>query len=185
MKLCKNEKATAMFFKKRSNKKGMKLEEEKVDLTPMIDVTFLLLIFFVFNMSFVTEEGKIDAYLPKNGHGVGPVVFCLNDVRIKLLWKTMDGQPTSNPNTGHVVLKVGRDEYNQPGELDTDVENSPVWAKLGRDLMRFKGLSKKNNIPVIIDARQEVPHQHVMSALNQVIDAEIKDVTFAAPELPY
>ena len=44
------------------------MEEEKCDLemTPMIDVTFLLLIFFMCTLKFKTLEGKLSAHLPKD-----------------------------------------------------------------------------------------------------------------------
>ena len=44
-------------------------EECKLEMTPMIDVTFLLLIFFMCTIKFKTLEGKLEAHLPKN---VGP-----------------------------------------------------------------------------------------------------------------
>jgi len=45
------------------------LEESQLDMTPMIDVTFLLLIFFMCTLKFKTLEGRLDAYLPPD---VGP-----------------------------------------------------------------------------------------------------------------
>ena len=41
-------------------------EEYKMEMTPMIDVTFLLLIFFLCTIKFKTLEGKLSAYLPKD-----------------------------------------------------------------------------------------------------------------------
>ena len=38
----------------------------RVDLTPMIDVTFLLLIFFLCTLSFRVLEGKLESHLPKD-----------------------------------------------------------------------------------------------------------------------
>ena len=37
-----------------------------MEMTPMIDVTFLLLIFFMCTIKFKTLEGKLSAYLPKD-----------------------------------------------------------------------------------------------------------------------
>ncbi|MDF1837417.1 MAG: biopolymer transporter ExbD, partial [Planctomycetota bacterium] len=37
-----------------------------MDMTPMIDVTFLLLIFFMCTLKFKVLEGKLTAYLPKD-----------------------------------------------------------------------------------------------------------------------
>ena len=41
-------------------------KETKMEMTPMIDVTFLLLIFFLCTIKFKILEGKIPAYLPKD-----------------------------------------------------------------------------------------------------------------------
>jgi biopolymer transport protein ExbD len=48
-------------------------DEARIEMTPMIDVTFLLLVFFLCTLRFKTLEGKLDAYLPKDvGLGVQP-----------------------------------------------------------------------------------------------------------------
>ena len=41
-------------------------EEHEMEMTPMIDVTFLLLIFFLLTIKFKILEGKLSAYLPKD-----------------------------------------------------------------------------------------------------------------------
>lgn len=41
-------------------------EQKGPDLTPMIDVTFLILVFFLCTIKFKTLEGKLDSYLPKD-----------------------------------------------------------------------------------------------------------------------
>ena len=51
-----------------SKKKGSRFELEEVvlDLTPMIDIVFNLLIFFMCATKFRTPEGVIEAFLPKD-----------------------------------------------------------------------------------------------------------------------
>ena len=46
-------------------------EKREMQMTPMIDVVFLLLIFFMCTLKFKTLEGKLAAYLPKDV-GVNP-----------------------------------------------------------------------------------------------------------------
>ena len=46
-------------------------EGERLSMTPMIDVTFLLLLFFLCTLQFKTLEGKIPALLPKDVGGGG------------------------------------------------------------------------------------------------------------------
>jgi biopolymer transport protein ExbD len=58
---------------------------ERQDLTSMIDVVFLLLVFFVCTMSFRVIEGKIDTELPKNsGPNSGPTLDLLEPLAIHI-----------------------------------------------------------------------------------------------------
>ena len=41
-------------------------DEARIEMTPMIDVTFLLLVFFLCTLRFKSFEGKLTAYLPKD-----------------------------------------------------------------------------------------------------------------------
>ena len=54
----------------------------------------------------------------------------------------------------------------------------------GTTAIRGKGTSEQG-LPVIIDARKEVPTRFVVLVLNEVVRAGITDVTFAAPEIEY
>lgn len=51
---------------KRKTQQDKTDQEVKLELTPMIDVTFLLLAFFILTMKFRVLEGKLDAQLPKD-----------------------------------------------------------------------------------------------------------------------
>ena len=73
--------------KKRSRK--LKSEELEINMTPMIDIVFQLLIFFVMTMNFVETEGELRSYLPKN-RGQQPTSASsidLANVTIYLDWK--------------------------------------------------------------------------------------------------
>ena len=50
---------------KRDGIRAIAEEEQKLEMTPMIDVTFLLLVFFLCTLRFKSLEGKLGAYLPK------------------------------------------------------------------------------------------------------------------------
>ena len=174
-------------------KKGSRFasEEVELDLTPMIDIVFNLLIFFMCATKFRTPEGMIESYLPKDkGQASGTPQIDLNEVRIKLLWYDRSGRPTKAEKGGCVVLKVGDETFNQAGDFE-DMRypsTSPVWASLHSKLVGFKEGYKgggQKGLPIIIDARKQVPTKFVISALNEVVRAGIQDVTFAAPEIDY
>jgi biopolymer transport protein ExbD len=57
----------------------------QLDMTPMIDCTFNLLIFFLCNINFKLLEGKIPAYLPKDvGVNASPVDKQLEKIEIHI-----------------------------------------------------------------------------------------------------
>ncbi len=163
--------------------------DRELAVTPMIDVVFLLLIFFLLASRFKSTEGEIKSYLPKDrGPGETPYVIDLAEVRIKLLWLDKAGRPTTDPDVGRVVLKVNDHVY--PTRLVHDTvtrrnETVPRWEVL-LDFLRecnasYRGSSPKGQ-PVIIDARPVVPWKHVVSTLDRCIQADLEDITFAAPE---
>lgn len=60
-------------------------EPTKMELTPMIDVTFLLLIFFLCSIKFKILEGKLQTFLPKDvGVNASPVDKMLEKIDIRI-----------------------------------------------------------------------------------------------------
>ena len=71
------------------NSRDQAMEETKMEMTPMIDVTFLLLIFFLCTIKFKILEGKIPAYLPKDvGVNTTPIDKQLEKIEIHIIRKT-------------------------------------------------------------------------------------------------
>jgi len=174
----------------RRKSRAAELEELELELTPMIDIVFLLLIFFMVATKFKSSEGMIKCFLPKNrGQGTGTPTIDLNEVRIKCLWYDGAGRAT-DADEGYVVLKIGDELFNSAGEIESASipEKSPVWPALYTKLVAFRDGYKgdgEEGLPVIIDARKQVPTRFVVLVLNEVVRAQITDVTFAAPEIDY
>ncbi|MHC4942928.1 MAG: ExbD/TolR family protein [Planctomycetota bacterium] len=60
-------------------------EEVKMQMTPMIDVTFLLLIFFLCSIKFKLLDGKMQTYLPKDlGVNTSPTIIELEKIDVNL-----------------------------------------------------------------------------------------------------
>ena len=176
-------------------KRGSRFESEELelDMTPMIDIVFNLLIFFMCATKLRVPEGMIEAFLPKDkGQGSGTPTIELNDVRIKLLWVNGAGRPTKDDKNGFVIIKINDETFNSPSDWTKEgrfPELNSAWRRLGDKLAKLKAGHKPGpegkGLPVIIDARKQVPTKYVISALNEVVRNKIKDVTFAAPEKEY
>jgi biopolymer transport protein ExbD len=178
--------------KSQRSKEEVFLEEEpRLTMTPMIDVVFQLLIFFMLACRFKSEEGRLENHLPK-GYGTTlktpdePVP--IDELRIKLLWyHPTANKPTSDPENGRAVLKVGKVVI--PCVKNKRNEIEPDWDRLYRMICRardnYTPTRSRSSKPVIIDARRQVPFKHVVRALNECVRANLTEISFAAPEIPY
>ena len=136
-------------------------EEQEWEIpTSMIDVVFLLLIFFMCASKFRTLEQRLDAYLPKDK---GPqqtttIVKQLDEITIYV-----DGVP------GYELLvpqfRIKNWKTNNPDELAGHL------AQLGT----------VGDMPVVINGEQNCPFKHVMTALDACARAKLTKVEFRAP----
>ena len=153
----------------------------------MIDVTFLLLIFFLCSMNFKSVERSLAAELPKHeGPKGGPPPPPDISVRVKIHWANARGQIIHSPTAAyterfegvrrpvslagaHVVLKVGRLGVRDLNEL----------ARTLADLT-----ARNSEVAIVIDARQTVPFKWVVGALDACARAQVRNVKFQSPPAP-
>ncbi len=114
-------------------------------MTPMIDVTFLLLIFFMCTLNFKALEGILQAYLPKeDGQSKA---FIDKEPEEPITVKLLKEQQETFIWVGDVKLS-GADRYKQ------------LYTKI-----RYI-IAKTPNTSVIIDPDIDIPFQEVISTLN-------------------
>jgi biopolymer transport protein ExbD len=137
------------------------------NMTPMIDVTFQLIVVFLCSMKFRTLDQKIEAFLPKD---VG-----------------LSTAPASAEVETKIIVKLRR----RPGEDVTSVillENrlgaasaEGIWTTVTNRLKEFK--SRDEKVKGEIDADADVPHGDVMRALDSFMAAQLTTVTFRGTNL--
>ena len=96
-------------------------EVSGANMTPMIDVTFQLLIFFILVGKFRQPEGRMDAELPNDGPSPG-VIVPVEDVRIYL-------RDTGDIHSPGVAVEFGEFRYTGTQLLKP---GSPLLAELRR-----------------------------------------------------
>ena len=127
-------------------------------LTPMIDVTFLLLLFFLLTFTFRDVEGVLP-HLMLGGPGDGPDVIEVPPIRIRL-------------------AAVGRARES----VRYEVGPTTVVARGPRELYRtLTSLREKvsGETPVIIQPHGSVRWQYAVEACNQARRATFQNVQFA------
>ena len=155
-------------------------EESKLEMTPMIDVTFLLLIFFMCTLKFKTLEGKLSAYLPKD---VGMSTSQAEpkekvEIKLKVLkaggrlnpegtgpWDPSSGERFVFDNTRVIQLSVGP-------KKTTNIDEIARQLKLLHSADPERGCT--------IDAQKGVVYGDVVGVLDAALAADFTDITFVA-----
>jgi len=135
--------------------------EARLQLTPMIDVTFQLLIFFLVAMRFRTPDGDLPAHLPEGG---GPPV--------EQIWVTLRVSQDGPKAAPSVLLDgVGADGRALAGPM--------AWLE-GRLRKLAADPRIRDEVPVVIEAQPHLAYQWVVHTLNVCRKLGFKQVHFAA-----
>jgi len=138
-----------------------------IPMTPMIDVIFQLMIFFMCSIHFKSLEGKLYASMPMDKGPSGGNPPPIEEVRIRLAY--------SKESPLMARVKLGDIDFKDWDSLERHLKD------LAPGLVTSDGL---NVIPVKIDADGNVPAQAVVSVLNICKKAGVQKTEFAAKTSP-
>jgi biopolymer transport protein ExbD len=136
----------------------------RLNLTPMIDVIFLLLVYFVITANFAVGEGVLTAHLPVGASQPSdiskppqqPLTIVIGSSGVSAASISVEGRRVET--------------FTQLRALLEDLQYDP-------ELMR-DGVYTPDN-PVIIQPDGEVRWQHVVNAFNAAITERYSNVSFA------
>lgn len=134
------------------------LEEPELNVAPLIDLVFLLLVYFMVTASLVRSEADLGIKLP----GMMAQSEAVEMPDEQMIEVFPDGRVMLNGRT-----------YDQPG-----FAHLPELTAL---LTRYRLSSESASIPALVTiwADDETKHQRVIDVLNACADAGITQVTFA------
>ena len=136
--------------------RGKSREKIQPPLTPMIDVTFQLLLFFLLTMSFREAEGQILGKLPDMGGGMESPPGLI-DTRIDLAVK---------PAGNGAAYEVG----------NVTINNDP--KELSQMLVALSRTYDIEKTTVVIGPSADVKWEYVLDAYNQAVKAKLQKVNF-------
>ena len=174
--------------------------DEKVPeppMTPMIDVVFQLLIFFMLSMHFRETEGTLMTQLPRDlgQQTVAPPRLDLPEIRITICAggdldahaadkKAHDFQSKNNAMCRVAVRGLSLGDVAKTTRLvDKSVENRAVYdaaAKRVRQMVDATPVRRGEGrqAPVIIDTDSETPYEHVIGIIDACKRLNIDNVEF-------
>jgi biopolymer transport protein ExbD len=177
-------------------------EEEKfadLNMTPMIDVVFQLLIFFMLSMHFKEIEGKLLSTLPKDkglapSHVLNPelqevrIVVCAGgDTRMHLhdKGKHEGGDPKDGRMCKVLVEKIDIGElFRTEDKGSARAPNRAIYKGAAQKVSELIAMTPSSRdpgkkAPVILDADSEVPYEHIIGMVNACKEVGIDNVEFA------
>ncbi len=134
------------------------MEDPKLDVTSLIDLVFLLLVFFMVTCSLVKSEG---------------------DLGIQLPGMLAQAESVDMPDEQIIEIKENGQVYLNDREYDShDNQELPM---LLATLKRYKYASdaSKNKALITINAHDNARHQRVIDVMNACATAKITNITFA------
>jgi biopolymer transport protein ExbD len=133
-------------------------DETRLDMTALIDVTLVLLIFFILTTTYAALQKRLDAPGVSN-QKVGPAVLTKEKVANQMV---------------HVVVKM------HDGKPVVQVEGNPVELNNVRGELRGY-VRKTSHNQLLLEADDDVPHGVVVQIEDDARDAEIRHVNLVVP----
>ncbi len=151
----------------KKNKNAVFLESEKTELqmTSMIDVVFLLLIFFIATMQWKRPEGLLRAFLPKKASAAQV---------------SKPGKPQEEDLEDLQDINIRIEAEGRSPKITVGQAILPSFRQLAVKLMRLKRQFPDHRI--VLDGDPNVYYGFVVKALNACIEAGYTRISFAAPK---
>jgi biopolymer transport protein ExbD len=149
-------------------RKVVENEEVKLSITPLIDVTFLLLIFFMCAMKFKTLERKVAAFLPKEKGISHTRIVVPDEPKITVTLKRERGDAETRVKLLDAEIGLGAEAFQTLDQRLTAIRKSPGNEKW----------------PGELDAAAEVPHADVVRTIDAFMKAGINNIEFIGAPNP-
>ncbi len=133
-----------------------------VNLAPMIDVSFLLLIFFLVTTSFERAEGILASNLPRD-RGAPAVALPISPIVVRLA--------QTGPGDDDYSIRIDHFEAVPAGPSELTEHLHRIHQQIGFD----------QQTPIVIVAQSAVRWDHVVGCWNAALRAGCERIAFAEP----
>lgn len=170
-----------------------KTDEATLNMTPMIDITFQLILFFLLNLKFKTLDYRIESNLPKDRGIEATPQFVTPIPSIKIALFRLDAE---DPSKARTKIKIaGGNEIILPnvqwtGSRGTDMkyedDRDKRFANVVAKIKELKGAAPelKGEIDTPRPSGEAVPHADVMRILDCFIQSGVTEVNFVGAPSP-
>ena len=167
-------------------------DEAVLNMTPMIDIVFQLILFFLFSLKFKSLQYRIESTLPTD-RGINATADMPQDIpAIKV---SLFRQNDEDPAKAYTKIKIAGSEINLPVTRWTGDKVEDTRTEDERD-KKFAGIQAKmvellkanpelkGEIEAPLPKGAAVPHGDVVRILDAFLGAGVKEVNFAGAPSP-
>jgi biopolymer transport protein ExbD len=174
---------------------GLKLpktDDSSLNMTPMIDIVFQLILFFLFNLRFKSLDYRIETALPKDrGLAATPqIVQDIPSIKVTLFRENADSADafTKIKVAGGNPILMPPVKWTRDKKLDTEIENT-LDARYEVVKAQIHALFKANadlkgEIECPPPKGPAVPHSDVIRVLDCFLQVGVKEVNFVGQAFP-
>lgn len=162
-------------------------EDPGLNLTPMIDVVFQLIVFFLLSLKFKSVDSRIDSQLPKH---VGPDPTLVFVPEIPFLTVKLFRERIDQPEETFTRIRIAnRETVDLPPRRAEARDRAAALNRLERGIRRLwaaRGFDPdaKGEIKTPLPKGAAVPHGDVVAVLDAFVHAGILDVKFQGTPSP-
>ena len=156
-------------------------ERAELDMTPMIDVTFLLLIFFMCTLRFKVLEGQLTAFLPKDvGQDVSQAVP-LEKVQVSV--RLIDpGNKMNAAGTAPYADKSGQSRHTFHNRQLRYGVGTQTFQSLPAFTEAIRRVRATGQLPCVLRTYEGVILEDVIPVLDGLTAVGFADIAFAGAE---
>src|SRR5262245_25727044 len=167
-------------------------DEQGLNMTPMIDIVFQLILFFLFNLRFKSLDYRIESSLPKD-RGLAATPEMKADIpAIKV---ALFRENAEKKDEDFTKIKIAGQEYvlkhegwtgNRSTDMKTEDERDKKFAQIQAKITERSKANKdlKGEIETPLPKGAAVPHGDVMRILDAFLGAGITEVNFVGTPQP-
>ena len=171
-------------------------EDTELNMTPMIDIVFQLIIFFLLTLKFKTLDRRIESMLPKHAGLIKTPAPVPDETKIKIKVYRRD---VADRAQAHTLIRVdntadfslprgwkGRSHESADRIARYDATLAAVETLVRRKLAGFGALPEKVKGEIVAPPPKggQVPHGDVLGVLNVFLKTGLTDVMFEGASAP-
>ena len=159
-----------------------KMSESELNMTPMIDIVFQLILFFLFNLRFKSIDFRIDSMLPKDkGVEITDVILPPSPRIAVDLFRT----EADDPVKARTHVKLGARRWVLPEVTADRAARDAAFAEIAGAIVALRGDSgMPGTIRTPLPSGAYVPHADAIGVMDAFLMAEVKDVAFDGVRYP-